>query len=617
MAGLEGLLTGHTLVKRYIIEQVIGRGGFAVVYQALDKRLNRPVAVKVITLNAADAGLRDQMRERLQKEARAAASLPHHPNLVTVHDVGTDPELGLDFLVMEMLWGQNLAQYFKHHGRPNLHDGLRILRDAAEGLAIGHRAGLIHRDIKPANIFLAEPAADDEPTRVCLLDYGIAQAIEDDQTVTRGMATPLSPGYASPEQLAGARDLSAATDVFSLGVVAYQLLTGERPFAEKPGEAPTAWTVRRPLRALNSRVPAAVEAVVMKALSESPADRYPDAAAFGDALDAAQRPDDVTAVAPAPPIPVAVPVADAAPPAAAAPPSTVVPVAEPAPAPPADDVTALAPAPPPIRAEAPARPAPAAVSHAPRAMPPLRPADKPRKGGAGVLVGVLLALLLGAGAMWAMFGRGGGDDEKQTAERPARDTTATATRPADTLPAGATTMTVDSGAVAMPPVSTGEPSTAQPETGVSGSAASAVTGGGTPSAQPQPQPNAPASRPAPAPAPREPAQQPRPQPQQPAPQPQPRPAPPAQQPRPTPPAQQPRPAPPAQQPRPRPTPPVQREPEPTPPPSEPEPQPQPPVVLPPASPPVYTPIPPPAPPRPAPVDTIFFPATPPEGTRGG
>ncbi|HEV3050715.1 MAG TPA: protein kinase, partial [Longimicrobium sp.] len=109
MPGLEGLLTGHTLVKRYVIEEVIGRGGFAVVYRAMDQRLSRPVAVKVITLTVADPEQREVLRERLHKEAQAAASLPHHPNLVTVHDVGTDPELGLDFLVMEMLRGENLS----------------------------------------------------------------------------------------------------------------------------------------------------------------------------------------------------------------------------------------------------------------------------------------------------------------------------------------------------------------------------------------------------------------------------------------------------------------------------------------------------------------------------
>ncbi|HEX2207522.1 MAG TPA: serine/threonine-protein kinase, partial [Longimicrobium sp.] len=291
--GLESLLTGHTLVKRYQIEDVIGRGGFAVVYRAMDTRLGRPVAVKVITLSAHDPEQRETLRQRLHKEAQSAASLPHHPNLVTVHDVGTDPELGLDFLVMELLRGENLSQALARDGKLPLDRALCVLRDTAQGLAVGHRAGLIHRDVKPGNIFLAEAMegnADD--VRVCLLDYGIAQAIEDDQTVTRGAgANPLSPAFASPEQVRGERNLTAATDVFSLGVVGYQLLTGERPFTSEPGQLPTGWKVRTPIHELNPQVPAQVEQVVMKAMAVEPGDRYPDADAFVQALEhATHRP---------------------------------------------------------------------------------------------------------------------------------------------------------------------------------------------------------------------------------------------------------------------------------------------------------------------------------------
>src|SRR4029079_12110761 len=127
MAGLEGLLAGKTLVKRYRIDEVIGLGGFAAVYRAEDLRLGRPVAVKVITLNPPDPTARERLRERFEREARAAASLPHHPNVVTVHDFGTDPELGLDFLVMELLQGENLAQRFTREGKPGTDVGLQIL----------------------------------------------------------------------------------------------------------------------------------------------------------------------------------------------------------------------------------------------------------------------------------------------------------------------------------------------------------------------------------------------------------------------------------------------------------------------------------------------------------
>ncbi|HYW09078.1 MAG TPA: serine/threonine-protein kinase, partial [Longimicrobium sp.] len=299
--GLEGLLAGRTLVKRYRIQEVIGRGGFAVVYLADDLRLGRPTAVKVLTLAAPTPEAREQIRARFEREARSAASLPHHPNVVPVYDFGTDAELGIDFIVMELLRGENVAAYLDREGRPPLPLSLRILRDAAEGLAVGHRAKLIHRDVKPGNLFLAEPQGE-QPFRVCVLDFGIARVMDEDEenslTRTRG-GLPLSPAYASPEQLRGDRELTAASDVFSLGVVGYQLLTGEKPFDQDrvPGVAESI----PPVRQLNPQVPAAVEAVIARATHPEPARRYADAGAFAAAIDAAVDQDDETVLAaPAP-----------------------------------------------------------------------------------------------------------------------------------------------------------------------------------------------------------------------------------------------------------------------------------------------------------------------------
>ncbi|HLM67549.1 MAG TPA: protein kinase, partial [Longimicrobium sp.] len=496
--GLEGLLSGHTLVKRYKIEDVCGRGGFAVVYRATDTRLGRPVAVKVITLTAEDPEQREVLRQRLHREARAAASLPHHPNLVTVHDVGTDPELGLDFLVMELLEGENLSQVLQRE-RPPTPRAMTILRDAAEGLAIGHRAGLVHRDVKPANIFLARAHRDDpEAFRVCLLDYGIAMAIEDDQTVTRGMgANPLSPAFASPEQLAGSRDLSPATDVFSLGVVGYQLLTGERPFVAEAGQVPTGWTVRRPLRELNPEVTPAVEDVILRAMSVDPKDRYPDADAFAEALDVASGADDVTqglaARAHSPGVGALVLDDELE-----------------------DDSTMIAPAP---RVAAPASSAPAAAPHRP--VPPLRPParDKPRRGSKMPIV-LVIALLLVAAAAWAALS-GGGDDDGTEARTPVEGdapggTASTivddAGNPVETSPPSRTGADVDVPAGAPP--SGGSPVS---EPAGSGPATSAPSTGSPPAVTRPSQPSRPA------------AQQPQPQPQQPQPQPQ---RPPAAQPQP-------------------------------------------------------------------------------------
>ena len=498
--GLEGLLAGRTLVKRYTIGEVIGRGGFAVVYRAEDTRLGRPVAVKVIHLHASDDAQREHLRARLQREARAAASLPHHPNVVTVHDVGTDPELGLDFLVMELLRGENLSQHLAREGRPPLPQALRVLRHAAAGLAVGHRAGLIHRDVKPGNIFLAEPHGDDgDDCRVIVLDLGIVKAMEDDQTMTRGgSGLPLSPAYAAPEQLRGATDLTPAADVFSLAVVGYELLTGERPFSAGPGQAPQGWTVRRGLRELNPQVPADVERVLMRAMSEDPSARHPDADAFADALDRATGgAGDATRIAPA----AAVPVADA------------------------DDRTVLAPAQP-----AP-RPAPA---RAPASPPP----PKRRSRWPAVLV---VALLLAAAAAWAAMSMDGGDE-------PGTRVVA----PVDGAGEPDPVVVEDGGGAADgdPGVDDTEPATAPPS--ASGSTAEPSAGTSPP---PAGEPAAPPASGAEPPA-GEPAQ---PQPSQPRPQ-QPQPSPPPQQqPRPSPP----QPTQPQQPTRPKPTEPAPQEPQPT------------------------------------------------------
>jgi hypothetical protein len=288
MSGLEGLLAGKVLVNRYRIGEVIGRGGFAAVYRAGDERLGREVAVKVITLTAVEPDAQELLRERFQREARSVAALPQHPNVVTVYDFGRDPETGIDFLVMELLRGEDLATRLGREPRLPLELATCILRDAVEGVAVGHRAGLVHRDVKPGNVFLAESVGG-EPFRVCVLDFGIARLVADEGTVSRLTqqgTTPLSPAYASPEQLRGEVDLTPASDVFSLGVVAYQLLAGERPFPPERRRGPDGW-VAPPLAAKNPRVPREVAEAVHRALAFEPADRFPDAGAFASALDAA------------------------------------------------------------------------------------------------------------------------------------------------------------------------------------------------------------------------------------------------------------------------------------------------------------------------------------------
>ena len=337
MAGRNSLLTGQTLAGRYRIEDAIGRGLFAVVYRAEDEHEGRTVAVKAIAglFNVAPGA---PLHERLHREARAAASL-QHPNVVPVYDFGIDPALGIGYVVMELLRGEDLATRLGRAGRPDPDEALRILRGAAEGLAAGHRAGMVHGNLKPENIFLREQEGDGAP-RVVVLDFGILRG------------SPLSPAHASPEQLHGDAQLSPASDVFSLGAVGYQLLTGETP-PRTDGPA-------RPERGDAT----GVMRVITRAIATAPGQRFPDAAAMRDALDATTRGPEP--MQPPVPAPVAAPEAEPTPaPLAepAAPPTVVVPV----PAAEAPVVSEAAPVPEPAK--------PLVVPPAPPASPPAPPAS--------------------------------------------------------------------------------------------------------------------------------------------------------------------------------------------------------------------------------------------------
>lgn len=310
MYGIAGLLTGRTLCGRYRIDAVIGRGGMGAVYRATDERLGRAVAVKVIGIVANDAAEHGRLKGRFLREAKAAAAL-HHPNVVSVYDFGSDDEVGLDFLVMELLHGEDLAVRVARTGPPPMHVALAILRQASRGLAAGHRVGLVHRDVKPGNLFLETSDHPDEP-HVRVLDFGIAQVSGEEGTMTHLTEygrSPFSPAYASPEQVRGDDRLTPASDVFSLGAVGYFLLTGMRPFTSTDPSR-MGMEVADAVRLLAERapdLPPHVHAAICRALSPQAADRFADAAELADALSNTFVP---PVAAPAP----AVPVAQAAPP---------------------------------------------------------------------------------------------------------------------------------------------------------------------------------------------------------------------------------------------------------------------------------------------------------------
>jgi len=306
MAGIEALLRGKVLVGRYRVDEVIGRGGMGVVYRAIDERLGRAVAVKVITAAYhEDSELCEHIRARFRHEGAAAARLPHHSNVVPVYDFGTDPEIGIDFIIMELMRGEDLAERLRRAGPPPLGLALRILRDAARGVAVGHRVGLIHRDVKPGNIFLVE---DDDPAdvQVRVLDFGIAKLFAGENTHTAlthvGLA-PLSPAFASPEQLRGEPRLTPAADVYGLGIVAFHLLTGTAPFTDGDRSRLAAGTnVPLPsIKAHNSAVPPDVEAIVRRALAHDPTERYANASLLANAIEAVlhRLSDEVTRALPA------------------------------------------------------------------------------------------------------------------------------------------------------------------------------------------------------------------------------------------------------------------------------------------------------------------------------
>ncbi|HEX8320698.1 protein kinase domain-containing protein [Longimicrobium sp.] len=439
MQGFEGLLAGHQLAGRYQIEKVIGRGGFAAVYSATDERLGRTVAVKVMTLTPSKPALQEEVRKRFHREAKAIARL-HHPNVVTVFDFGTDPVLGLDFLVMELLRGEDLSTRLARPDPIPLDFALRILRDATLGVNEGHKAGLIHRDVKPGNVFLV-PGDQPDFVRVCVLDFGIARLVGDEATqLTHSGGIAMSPAYASPEQIRGERDVTPASDVFSLGAIGYELLARERPFAGNRLLQPVGPDEPIPLWERDPALPRPVAEVIHRALAAEPEDRYPDAGAMAEALAQALSEPETRGVV-VPPAPVVEP--DTSSTLASPPPEEAPAVAWVSDVPPAPEPTVAAPA-----AEAPP-PQPTAPLAIPVPQPTRKLEPKPRPAAPSVarapakpgarrfapLAALLLVLLIG-GAVWA-FGRRSGDEPAPappTASRPDSPVTPAATPSDGQLP---------------------------------------------------------------------------------------------------------------------------------------------------------------------------------------
>ena len=262
-------------IPGYDVEAMLGRGGMGVVYKARHSRLNRLVALKML-LAGAYAGPHE--RARFQREAEAVASL-RHANIVQVYDVG-DHE-GCPYFTMELLEGGSLAQALAGTPQP-ARQAAALLITLAEAVQVAHQAGIVHRDLKPANILLT---ADGTPK---VADFGLARHFEGEPALTLSGARIGTPSYMAPEQVIGkAGTIGPATDIYALGALLYEMLTGRPPFrGETAAETERQVIHDEPVSPsrLNTKVPRDLETICLKCLSKEPERRYASAAALADDL---------------------------------------------------------------------------------------------------------------------------------------------------------------------------------------------------------------------------------------------------------------------------------------------------------------------------------------------
>jgi serine/threonine-protein kinase len=262
---------------QYTLGEKLGEGGMGVVYRASHAMLRRPTAIKLLS-DRGDANL-----SRFEQEVQVLAGL-NHPNIVTVHDYGRTAD-GSFYYAMELLDGMDLEKLVATDGPQPPERVIHIVRQVARGLREAHEVGLVHRDIKPANVFVCRRWG--EPDAVKVLDFGLAKNNADPTSVTGHNVVLGTPLYISPEALKGAV-VDACSDIYSLGAVAYYMLTGEPVFSGGSAVEVCARHLHAapvvPSERLGSAVPADLEALVLRCLAKSPADRYPTAAELERAL---------------------------------------------------------------------------------------------------------------------------------------------------------------------------------------------------------------------------------------------------------------------------------------------------------------------------------------------
>ncbi len=266
---------------QYLVGDEVGRGGMAVVYAAEDVRLQRKVALKVLP---PDLAFRSDVRERFVREAQTAARL-NHPNIVPIYAV--HEQSGVVCFAMSLITGESVAAWVSRESRPQLEAIASVLEQVADALAYAHASGVVHRDIKPDNILL-----DRESGRAMVTDFGIARAAETGTRLTQTGIAVGTPAFMSPEQATGEKDVDGRSDVYSLGVVGYLMLTGRLPFLASSTPAMLLAHVSEPPTAIWSIRPDAPRVLVdilERCLAKRPADRWESAQALRDALRRAQR----------------------------------------------------------------------------------------------------------------------------------------------------------------------------------------------------------------------------------------------------------------------------------------------------------------------------------------